>query len=597
MPLSEDRVKAQHCHMAVGTPGRLKQVLDEGILNADTVRLVIMDEADKLLEPSFLQDTSHILNALPQNKQVMALSATYPKQLADVAERFMRSPQHVRPGLENQVLHGTAQFVMALEASPSQPKQNQIKQSALLKILSSIPYNQCLVFSNFQIIAQSCADFLNSRGFPAIAISAGQDQARRIQAIQTFKSFKCRILCSTDLTARGIDAENVNLVVNLDVPDDHNTYLHRIGRGGRYGAKSVAVSLAPEGKELTRLRRIVTKTGSCVKILPATILPKDIRNEDLEILEGLDQAEVDKIDKPTKISDGDDENENVIKSEVGAKRQNNKIKRRGKKKKGGANNDPSDCGTDPIDSATNPHGNDIDPFACSDYPPDSEIPAERAINVDFEKMLSEAVKAGPPQGKALSYGHICELAANGSGLWTQHSEESTADSSPQLTAMAEHFLAKDNSYLQSFKAQMERANNSLGQIPLNELFGRVQNEPGLLLEEPGQSIMLTGQDPPAVACSLGSVSSQLSSTESVDYYQNEGDEVDLETCSDPDPCEFESSLGADGRSARAEPPGQDWMALGQAGHLLRWMRNVERQRQIIQDRVYWDTVTSFNMQK
>ena len=93
--------------------------------------------------------------------------------------------------------------------------------------------SQCLVFSNYQTIAQSTADYLNSRGFPSIFISAGQDQQRRLQAMATFKQFNCRILCSTDLTARGIDAQNVNLVINLDVPWDHNTYLHRIGRGGR----------------------------------------------------------------------------------------------------------------------------------------------------------------------------------------------------------------------------------------------------------------------------------------------------------------------------------------------------------------------------
>ena len=296
LPVSEDRVKAQRCHLAVGTPGRLKQILDEGILNPDTVRLVILDEADKLLEPSFLKDTTHILNLLPQNKQVLALSATYPEELSKLAEKFMRSPQHVRLGKESQVLHGVAQFVLELKHSPSNPKQNQLKQEALLKLLSSISYNQCLIFSNFQVIAQSTADFLNSRGFPSIFISAGQDQIRRIQAIQTFKTFKCRILCSTDLTARGIDAENVNLVINLDVPDDHNTYLHRIGRGGRFGSNSIAISLAPEGKDIKRLKKIVSLTNSSIRILPP-ILPKDIRKEDLPILDGLTEAELEEAEK------------------------------------------------------------------------------------------------------------------------------------------------------------------------------------------------------------------------------------------------------------------------------------------------------------
>jgi ATP-dependent RNA helicase DDX20 len=166
--------------------------LSENILSADTVRLVVLDEADKLLEASFLADTTAILHILPTNKQVLALSATYPPELAAIAEKFMRAPQHVRPGQDSQVLQGVQQFVLPVEASPVPAKQNQVKQAALLKLLSSVSYSQCLVFSNYQVIAQSVADFLNSRGFPAIFISAGQDQTRRIQAMQSFKQFNCR---------------------------------------------------------------------------------------------------------------------------------------------------------------------------------------------------------------------------------------------------------------------------------------------------------------------------------------------------------------------------------------------------------------------
>ena len=96
--LAEDKVKARNCHLGVGTPGRLKQLLTEGMLPAESVRLVVMDEADKLLEPAFLNDTTDILNLMPKSRQVLALSATYPDQLASIAERFMRSPQHIRPG-------------------------------------------------------------------------------------------------------------------------------------------------------------------------------------------------------------------------------------------------------------------------------------------------------------------------------------------------------------------------------------------------------------------------------------------------------------------------------------------------------------------
>jgi len=274
--LNEDKVKARACHVAVGTPGRLKQLMTERYLNMESVRLVVMDEADKLLEPAFLQDTTDILNLLPRSKQVLALSATYPDQLATLAEKFMRSPQHIRPGKASQVLTGVSQLVLPVGYSPAPAKQSSLKQAALLNILSCVPYSQVLVFSNYSTLAQSTCDFLNGRGFPAVFMSSGQDQERRNQVIQTFKQFTCRILCSTDLTARGIDAENVNLVVNLEVPWDANTYLHRIGRGGRFGSLSLAVTLASRGEELNKLRKIVVKTDSVIKILPDEI-PQSIR--------------------------------------------------------------------------------------------------------------------------------------------------------------------------------------------------------------------------------------------------------------------------------------------------------------------------------
>eukprot|EP00088_Acartia_fossae_P058660 TRINITY_DN689_c0_g1_i1.p1 TRINITY_DN689_c0_g1~~TRINITY_DN689_c0_g1_i1.p1 ORF type:complete len:701 (-),score=69.58 TRINITY_DN689_c0_g1_i1:320-2422(-) len=326
LPMSEDKIKAMSCQMAIGTPGRMKQLITEKCLNPDTVRLVVLDEADKLLEQSFLEDTTNILNMLPSSKQVLALSATYPDELATLVEKFMRSPQHVRIAQTNQVLCGVMQFAQLLEYSPSQMKQNQIKQEALLKILSSIPYNQCLVFSNYQTLAQSTADFLNSRGFPSICISAGQDQHRRLQAMQCFKSFQCRILCSTDLTARGIDAENVNLVINYDVPEDHNTYLHRIGRGGRFGSSSISVSLASRNKEEERLRKIVTITESNIKIIQENCLTKNIKDADLETLEGISCSNFD-VPPKTSCDEGNLQVENTLMK--GEKK--GKIKRRGRK--------------------------------------------------------------------------------------------------------------------------------------------------------------------------------------------------------------------------------------------------------------------------
>ena len=218
------------------------------------------------------------------------------------------------------------QYLYQVESSPVTANQNKIKLSGLLTLLSNISYSQVLVFSNYQTIAQSTADYLNARGYPAIYMSASQNQTARLQAIQAFKQFSCRILCSTDLTARGIDAENVNLVVNLEVPWDENTYLHRIGRGGRFGSRSVAVTIASEGRELTGLQKIIHKTGSVVKVLPGEI-PKDLRNSkfiDLPVLEALAPAEL--------AACTPEEAKSSEEKPTAAKDKSKKIKKRGRKK-------------------------------------------------------------------------------------------------------------------------------------------------------------------------------------------------------------------------------------------------------------------------
>ena len=329
LSLSEDKIRARNCQIGVGTPGRVKQLISEGMLSVENVRLAVLDEADKMLESSFINDTTWILNSLPESKQVLALSATYPDSLAALAERFMRSPSHIRPGQSSQVLTGVRQLMMRLSHSPVQQRQNNIKQTALLSLLSALPYTQCLVFSNYTSIAQATADFLNTRGFPAVFISAGQEQARRLAVMETFKQFNCRILCSTDLTARGIDAENVNLVVNLEVPWEQNTYLHRIGRGGRYGSHSLAVTLAAQGVELARLRSIVSKTGSEIRVLEGQEIPANLVKQ-VDTLEILAPAEP---EEEKEVKDEVAEGGDLQGDRSAPKPGTGKVKRRGKKKK------------------------------------------------------------------------------------------------------------------------------------------------------------------------------------------------------------------------------------------------------------------------
>ncbi|NXY55803.1 DDX20 helicase, partial [Callaeas wilsoni] len=238
-PLSQDRSRLKKCHIAVGSPGRIKQLIELDYLSTASVRLFVLDEADKLLEEgSFQEQINWIYSSLPANKQMLAVSATYPESLAAALTRYMREPTFVRLNPTDPSLLGLKQYYKIVNSHPLPHKIFEEKTRHLQELFSKIPFNQALVFSNLHSRAQHLAEILTSRGFPAECISGNMNQNQRLDAMAKLKQFHCRVLISTDLTSRGIDAEKVNLVINLDVPLDWETYLHRIGRAGRFGRDS-----------------------------------------------------------------------------------------------------------------------------------------------------------------------------------------------------------------------------------------------------------------------------------------------------------------------------------------------------------------------
>ncbi|NWT59522.1 DDX20 helicase, partial [Erythrocercus mccallii] len=235
-PLSQDRSRLKKCHIAVGSPGRIKQLIELDYLSTGSVRLFVLDEADKLLEEgSFQEQINWIYSSLPVNKQMLAVSATYPESLAAALTRYMREPTFVRLNPTDPGLLGLKQYYKIVNSHPLPHKTFEEKTQHLQELFSKIPFNQALVFSNLHSRAQHLAEILTSRGFPAECISGNMNQNQRLDAMAKLKQFHCRVLISTDLTSRGIDAEKVNLVINLDVPLDWETYMHRIGRAGRFG--------------------------------------------------------------------------------------------------------------------------------------------------------------------------------------------------------------------------------------------------------------------------------------------------------------------------------------------------------------------------
>ncbi|NWU65826.1 DDX20 helicase, partial [Pterocles burchelli] len=273
-PLSQDKTRLKKCHIAVGSPGRIKQLIDLDYLNTASIRLFILDEADKLLEEgSFQEQINWIYSSLPANKQMLAVSATYPESLANALTRYMREPTFVRLNPTDPSLIGLKQYYKIVNSHPLPHKTFEEKTQHLQELFSKIPFNQALVFSNLHSRAQHLAEILTSRGFPAECISGNMNQNQRLDAMAKLKQFHCRVLISTDLTSRGIDAEKVNLVINLDVPVDWETYMHRIGRAGRFGTLGLSVTYCCRGEEENMMMKIAQKCNLQLLPLPEPIPP------------------------------------------------------------------------------------------------------------------------------------------------------------------------------------------------------------------------------------------------------------------------------------------------------------------------------------
>ncbi|XP_065283265.1 probable ATP-dependent RNA helicase DDX20 [Dermacentor albipictus] len=268
VPIKEDLQKLTRCHVAVGTLGRLLQLIQQGQLSLEWVRLLVLDEADQLLGEGFQEDLRKLWASLPERRQVVATSATYPPEVARVLEEeLLHKPMVVRLGADTPALLGVSQWYCLAEGTDEAAWFSR-KLRTLDKLLRQMPFSQCLVFLNSQARAQSLEERLRRTGHRAQLLSGAQAQSERIKALVCLKAYRCRILVSTDLAARGIDAERVTLVIHFDVAYDLETHLHRSGRAGRYGTAGQAVTLVTGSQELQQLRTLCAPLGLDIRPLP-----------------------------------------------------------------------------------------------------------------------------------------------------------------------------------------------------------------------------------------------------------------------------------------------------------------------------------------
>ena len=224
--------------LLIATPGRLLDLIGQGYVTLDTIRFFVLDEADRMLDMGFIHDIRRILPLLPERRQTLFFSATMPESIAALAAKILRNPVLVTVTPPASVVETIAQTVHFAEKAE--------KSQLLIDLLSASDAQQVLVFSRTKHGADKLANILNRAGIRSCAIHGNKSQNARVKAMNDFKTGECRVLIATDIAARGIDISQLPLVINYELPEVAETYVHRIGRTGRAGYEGAAWSFCSE---------------------------------------------------------------------------------------------------------------------------------------------------------------------------------------------------------------------------------------------------------------------------------------------------------------------------------------------------------------
>jgi len=248
-------------HIIVGTPGRVYDMIRRKKINAKTLKLLILDEADEMLSSGFKEQIYNIFQFLGTDVQVALFSATLPLEIQSLTEKFMRDPVKVLVKTESITLEGIKQYYVALE------DDNQ-KFDTLKDIFHTISLSQCIIYCNSIKRVNDLSEALLKDGFPVCCIHSGMDKDGRTKAYKDFTSGSARVLVSSNLTARGLDVQQVSTVINFDLPKDIHNYIHRIGRSGRWGRKGMGINFITR-RDLRKIKEIEQYYNTQIEEMPA----------------------------------------------------------------------------------------------------------------------------------------------------------------------------------------------------------------------------------------------------------------------------------------------------------------------------------------
>lgn len=219
----------------VGCPGRIFDLLCRRVINANSVNILAIDEADEMLSYGFKEQIYNIFQILKADMQVLLFSATMPNELKSISQKFMRDPVEIYVKQEQLSLQGIKQFYVFLVSEEE-------KALSLIDIFNTISMTQCIIYCNSVDRCEYLYNYMTKENFPVSKIHSKLTQEQRVESHNKLKKGETRVLISTDLFSRGIDVQQVSYVINYDIPKNVNTYLHRIGRSGRWGRKGVAIN-------------------------------------------------------------------------------------------------------------------------------------------------------------------------------------------------------------------------------------------------------------------------------------------------------------------------------------------------------------------
>jgi len=255
----------------VGTPGRIFDLIRRGDLSVEHIKYVILDEADQMLEDLFAEQIKAILdNKFPSTTRLALFSATMPQNVIEIAEHYLSNPARMLLPPDEVTLDGIKQYYVELE-------REDWKLPVLLDLYQQIAVNQALIYVNKRQKAEWLAKQLSAQGFTLEYIHGEMEVGERKKRMDDFRSGTVRVLISTDLLARGIDVQQVSLVVNYELPIQRENYVHRIGRSGRYGKKGVAVNLV-YGDERNTLKEIERHYSTTISELPEDLASLSVSN-------------------------------------------------------------------------------------------------------------------------------------------------------------------------------------------------------------------------------------------------------------------------------------------------------------------------------